>query len=518
MRSGSNWVATDFHRNQSQKFYFTYTPIESNRTFRINWYMTTECNDSAARPTYYLCNNTQRLYIDGTSKISLGTSFSSRGRTVYRGFADNNSWLDRNYNGKTYFDKNGDYTGIRRYVYVMGTNWTSGSFIKSARDDGSAEFSVNGTFSWYGKTLYFSKTFYLQENRLRKKYTISYNSNVNDLLPGNKSVINMPSSQTKVYGSSIRLSALTPTISTDNYIFNKWSTVKSNSFSYPYSANTYTKNSLFDLNQNTTLYAIWDKRKYTVTVDLTSITSFNDKLNAWINTQKSNSGIVWIKDSNTKIHTTVEYGKEIYIPGTSYENSIYGKKLSVWQVKNMSSQITTSYTASNADTKISVVNNILVTPKFEPLKLTVKLVSYPKYNENSILRTVNCTYGELLKGDFTYTGVIPPGCEFVGWTTNKQNKPLNPESNLSIVSDKTFKSTYEADLYYANTLFIGPNNNINRKYMYGESKVLYPVFRFVTSFYIYTESGWKLALPYIYTESGWKPTLGHIYSDYSQWK
>ena len=53
--------------------------------------------------------------------------------------------------------------------------------------------------------------------------------------------------------------------------------------------------------------------------------------------------------------------------------------------------------------------------------------------------------------------------------------------------------------------------------MYGEDINLYPVFRFLTSFYVYTNGEWKLALPSIYTNNSWKVSLGNIYSNNDTW-
>ena len=133
MRSGTNWVGTNWKANQSQTFHFSASRVGTTRKVKISWWMTTECNDSASSPTYYLCYQSQKLKVNGESIISWsGTNpnYTSNGHTVYRGFADKGSWLDRNYGGKVYHDINGDYIGIDRYVQVLGTKWKTGSFEK----------------------------------------------------------------------------------------------------------------------------------------------------------------------------------------------------------------------------------------------------------------------------------------------------------------------------------------------------------------------------------------------------
>lgn len=512
MRSGSNWVATDYHCHQSQQFYFTYTLNEKARTFHVIWYMTTVCNDNHKSPTYYLCNNTQSLVVNGVTKVRLSSSYSDRKKgTVYRGFADNGSYLDRNYNKSTFFDKNGDYVGIRRWVYVMGTNWTSGSFDIAARADGSAEFPVRGSFCWYGKTLTFSKTFKIQDARLKKKYTISYDSNIYDLLDGNKSVLNIPTPQTKTHGVNINVSSSIPKISTGNYIFNNWVTGKSSSFIPSSGAKAYKSNDTITTDSNLTLYAIWSKRKYTVTVDLTNYTTFNSTIDSWISNQQKLYGISWVKDSNTKIHTIVNYSDTIDIPN-SCVNNIYGKHLSNWKSTSK------TYPVNNSQTKLFIDGNITITPNFVPTTFNINLLTYPNYTLNEKLRTIICKYGNVITGDLSYNENIPLGCEFIGWSVNKISDPINPDVNLPIVNDILFKSTLEANQYYINTLYLGVNDTqIIRKYMYGEDINLYPVFRFLTSFYVYTNGEWKLALPSIYTNNSWKVSLGNIYSNNDTW-
>lgn len=505
MDSGIRWVATDYHCNQRQKFHFTYSSNAENRTFKVTWYMTTECNDAHRSPTYYVCNDTQKLYIDNELKINIPVTYTSNGNTVYRGFTDEGSWLDTYYNNKVYHDLNGDYLGINRYVKVLGTKWASGSFTKSASNDGTAEFSVKGSFSWYGETRTFFKTFKLENSALRKKYTIEFKGNSTDLLPGNKSISNIPSTITKYYGDTKNLPTLTPKVSTGNYIFSKWSTQKTSSFVYPSTATTYNPGGSVKANKNLVLYAIWKKKKYSVTIDLGKKTTFNSKISAWITNQKANYGITWIKDSGSKIHTSIEYGKEIYTPPANCQNEVYGNELTGWKCKN------TIY-PSKSGTKIKVTTNLNITPEFSPKSLTIKLSSFPNYDANSIIRIIPCTYSGIITGDFSYTGIVPEGCEFIGWSTNRIPTLLNPESVLPINPDKLLTSTISTDEYYNDTLYIDKDMTVTRTFTYNDSKILYPVFRLISSFYVYTGNKWESALPYIYNGTEWKVSVGNIYS------
>ena len=512
MRSGKTWVATNYHCHQSQKFYFKYTLKEKERKFHVKWYMTTVCNDGHTGPTYYLCNGTQKLVVNGKTKVNLGSSYKASGKgTVYRGFADNGSYLDKHYNKRTFFDTNGDYVGIRRWVYIMGHNWTSGSFDIPAKSDGSAKFSVNGSFRWYGKTLTFKKTFTIQDSKLKKTYKISYDSNISGLLDGDKSVSNIPKTQTKTHGVNIKVSKTVPVISTGNYVFSHWATARSSSFSPAVGAKIYKSNDTISTDSNLTLYAIWAKKKYTVTVDLSNYSVFNSTIDSWISEQQNFYSIKWVKDSNTKIYTTVDYGDEIDIPNSCVD-AIYGKYLSSWESETQTYQIV------NSQTKLFVDKNIILKPNFVPSTFNINLLTYPNYNPNEKLRTISCKYEDTIQGNIVYNGSIPAGCEFIGWSVNKIDKPINPDSNLPIVDDKIFKSTYDAHQYYMNTLYLGIDDiQISRKYMYGEDINLYPVFRFLTSFYIYTNGEWKLALPFLQYNDTWKISLGNIYSNDDTW-
>ena len=167
MRSGTYYAGTDFYENQSQTFWFSAARVGDTRDVKVSWWMTTECNDGAASPTYYLCYKQQRLVVNGFEVLNWTGStnpdyptYYNGDRLVWRGFTDSGSYLDKNYNGKEFYDVNGDYTGVRRYVQVLGTKWKTGNFTKTADINGNIQFSVSGSFGWYGHAnITFSKTF-----------------------------------------------------------------------------------------------------------------------------------------------------------------------------------------------------------------------------------------------------------------------------------------------------------------------------------------------------------------------
>ena len=241
MRSGAKWVSTDYDSttNQSQCFEFTATAVPNSRKVKIDWWMTTYSNDSAASPTYYLCRGAQKLVVDGVTQVNWsGTNpqyTNSSGATVYYGYADKGSWLDNNYGNKEFFDTNGDYTGIRRWVKVLGTRWKTGSFTKEANAAGSVSFSVSGDFGWYSDSirLGFSKTFTISNLISPATYTIKYLPNSDSFVSGN-SALNMPSNGTKTYDKSYTISSTKPTSKDGsgevNYTFVTWVETPNTSF------------------------------------------------------------------------------------------------------------------------------------------------------------------------------------------------------------------------------------------------------------------------------------------------
>ena len=533
MRQGSNWVATDYNPvqrcYQSEKFYYYAYPDVNNRRFLIRWYMTTEVASGNQRATYFLCRGTQSLWVNGSHVINMGSSYSSykRGKrvTVHRGFTDPGSWLDRHHNCGEFFDKNGNYTGIRRWVNCLGTNWATGTFWLPANNYGDGRFSVSGSFTWFGRTLTFSRTFDVHSESLRRRYSVKFDSNMDEFRDEDKKVSNMPSSITRLHGRDLNLPKNIPENITNNYIFKEWSNSKKDSFSYLDSAKTFKPGSSYGLDGNQTLYAIWKKKDYQVSIDVSNKTTFVDyKINTWMKRYMVDNR-PWTLTDNTKLSAMIPYNSEVVLPYDTYLNTVYGCHLYSWTINNTTKGTTETKLVKltnqkqSSETKIDILGTTQITPNFKPSKFNVTLLSYPEYNKENPVRTLTCTFKDKVKGDLSYTGKIPPGCEFIGWSTNKFPKPINPGSEPPIKNDGINPISTEQLLnYYADTLYLGrTDTEIDRTFLFGENIVLYPVFRFLTSIYIYSNNAWHLAMPYIYSNNKWNICLGYDYGKDNKW-
>lgn len=150
-----------------------------------------------------------------------GTKVKS-GTTLIGGVGDlhitSGSWsVAKNPNGQTTFSFS--------FYCELGLTW-SGHQTGNASGNGST-------------TIYYPKA----------TYTVTYDANGGS---------NAPSSQTKTYGTTLKLSSTIPTRT--GYTFQGWSTANDNTVEYR-PGNNYTANS------NITLYAVWKLNIYTVTFD-----------------------------------------------------------------------------------------------------------------------------------------------------------------------------------------------------------------------------------------------------------
>ena len=502
MREGSNFVGTDWwpagssayaYSGQSQTFYYTAAAIPNTRNVQISWWMTTESNDRAGSPTYFLCYNQQRLVVNGREVLNwTGTNptyTSSRG-TVWRGFTDSGSWLDRNYNKGEFFDTNGDYTGIRRWVQILGTRWISGSFTLTADANGTVQFPVYGYFGWYGKTgLIFSKTITIQGLISKQTYTVSFAGNGGSFVKGN-SISNLPKPLVKTYGVPIPHLAYSAPTSADangneNYKFNKWIIYPKDSFSYSTKSVGWTLSESYSRNESNVMNAIWYPVTKTITYDLAG-------------------GISSIPTSVSK-----PYAESIILPKTS-DVTRYGCTLKNWQG-------TTTTTAPGGSYKI--LGNDTLKAIYAGNKYNIIL----KDIKGNTLRTLSGTYNSVLTGNFTYDEL---GYKCLGWSPYALPVRTVDDTPLPIVDNLSFdtnKSNYKTAIYigngnYTTTSPFKINSDTTRLHMIGEDIILYPILEYFTSFYIYTEQGWKLALPYVYNETiNWKESLGYIF-DNNSWK
>ena len=500
MRSGNTWVGTDWNAHQSQTFHFSAERVGDTRKVKISWWMTTECNDSAASPTYYICYGNQKLVVNGKTEISWSSpSYTdSSGRTVYRSFTDKGSWLDNNYRNKVFYDTNGDYLGIIRNVKILGTKWTSDSFTLKADDMGKVQFSVSGNFGWDGKAnLKFSKTFTVEDVVPPKPLIVDYSANSSGFLSGNNAK-KIPDDQTKTRGKDLELSSKVPVAydsdNEANYTFVCWSTDVVNSFTSKSDAKTYKPSATYKKDKSMSLKAVWTASNKKLTYDLAG--------GAFDETPT----------------TSAKYGSSIKLP---WKVTKYGYSFTGW--KSVSGTVISSggfYTVSNEKN-----NHLTAQYSANSYSITLKDIA------GKVIRTIPVSFDSIIYGDFTYS---VPGYNCLGWTT--MNAPLyrNPgDEALPVVPNVTPKVS--PDIYNKPNIFIGSESYISlwgnkyflvpdiwlrpapRKYMLGQNLTLYPVLEYQSSIYIYTGDKWHLTLPYVYVDGKWVQTLGHIYTGNS-WK
>lgn len=484
MRSGATWAATDYYQNQSQCFEFTATRVSNTRQVQIDWWMTTYCNDSAASPTYYLCWKNQKLVVNGTTQINWVSSGNPMvsGTSTYYGFADKDSWLDKNYRNRTYHDYNGDYLGIERYLYVLGTKWQTGSFKLTANDAGDVSFSVSGNFGWYGKTgLNFSKTFTVSGKVPKATYPITYNYNNNSFVSGN-TVSNLPSSGTKTYNVNYTLSSQKPISNTaageQNYEFVNWAETVTDSFN---GKTIHTPEEVYKTNKALALYALWKPITKSIIYDFNGGTD---------------------SQGNIESRISVPYDSIVTSPSDTTVTK-YGCTLLNWKSQTFNRQITPA-------TAHKCIGNETFNATWKPNNYTISLVDI----NDKIIRQINTTFDSTLYGDFSYKIL---GYKLLGWSLAKYPIRNPGDDPLPIIDNSDFASTKKVGIYvgagdFTDTPFMISENEA-RKYTIGKDVTLYPVLEYSTSMYVYTNSGWKLAMPYVYTNSGWKQTLGNIYTN-----
>lgn len=139
------------------------------RTGVVSWRLYCDCTKQ-----YHLFQDVNYFRINGQTVWSQNTTYSSSGRTIYNGYCPpGNAILD----GNEYYDRNGDYTGIVRWVRGWG-NIASGSFVINYSEDGYASFSVDGYFNWYMSTnkQYLNSSFSLDRIETYSKIRRSTNS------------------------------------------------------------------------------------------------------------------------------------------------------------------------------------------------------------------------------------------------------------------------------------------------------------------------------------------------------
>ena len=492
MRSGARWVSTDYDSttNQSQCFEFTATAVPNSRKVKIDWWMTTYSNDNAASPTYYLCRGVQKLVVDGTTQVDWsGTNPSyknSYGATVYYGYADKDSWLDKNYDNKEFYDTNGDYTGIKRWIKVLGTKWKTGSFTKEANDAGEISFSVSGNFGWYSDAirLGFSKTFTVSGVVSPATYTIKYLSN-NDFFVSGNSVLNLPSNGTKTYNKTYTISSTKPTSKGDNgevnYTFVTWVETSNTSFG---GSGTHAPSSSYTTNKALTLYAQWSRASKTVTFNF-------------------NGGVDKHNNSSSMVSTVYDTDVKAPYDGDIYK---YGYTLSQWDSQTLNRSFLPGYVFKCRGNETFKAN----------WKANTYVIHLADKDGNRLSgRDIEAIYNDILHGDFSYS---VPGYKVLGWSVVPMaiRNPDDPELNILPNTPLDNSTRFIEGIYMGvgdfSTTSFAISSTEKRKHMAGQEITLYPILEYSTSMYVYTANGWKLAMPYVYTANGWKQSMGNIYT------
>lgn len=570
MRSGSTWVGTNWHEHQSQVVHFSHTFNKSKRTITVSWWINTESNDKSS-PTYFLCSGAQKLTVNGTVVINRASTGTHNGSTAYRGFVDGGSWLDKHYGrGGCFWDTNGDYVGINRWVQCYGTKWDSGSFTKTANAAGSISFTIKGDFAWFGSTRRkFEKTFTITESSLIQTYDITYNKNDGDFTKGN-SISDMPTSQTKTYNKDITISKTTPkssdTYKNVNYKFVTWAKSKKSSFS---GSDTVAPGSTYSTNADATLYAIWKKVEvptYEIVYnknddDFLKGNSISDMPTAQTKTQ--NKDITLSKNvpksSDSSNHTNYKFvtwaksksssfsGSDKVSPGDTYSTNKDMTLYAIWEkvaktIKyalnggstSLDTTVNTKYDTNitlpkassiskygytlsgweNSSDKILspgssylCVGDETLTAKYDANEYTISFVE--KDGKTKLSKTISATYGSVLTGDFTYS---VPGYKLIGWNT-KQVIILNPDDSIPPITPN--EAYNDSSKYTKDYMFIGGKKYTSSSpfYVKGTEARKYLIGQNITLYPILMYS----TSMYVYTGSKWELAMPYVY-DGTNWK
>lgn len=184
--------------------------------------------------------------------------------------------------------------------------WSTSSSATSASYSAGSTISLSGNVTLYAVW---------QE----ASYTISYNANA-----GSDTVKNIPSSQTKSYGTTLTLSSLVPL--RYGYTFKGWATTSSATTA------AYQPGASFTTNANTTLYAVWAINTYTVSFNAnggtgapSSFTKTYGTVSTIPTTVPTRSGYTFLGWSTDSAANVVSY-----CPGDSYDIDLNITLYAVW--------------------------------------------------------------------------------------------------------------------------------------------------------------------------------------------
>lgn len=140
--ANSGSASTPYYQNKRITFSWYVDNINAdNGTGTVHWSLYVEQTDSL----YHLLNGgsaCNHFSVNGSEVYSRDNTYYN-GKTVYNGYTTN-----RYLANKEYYDTNGDWTGVVRWVYGI-KDLASGSFTIYYSEEGYASFSVGGQFKWY---------------------------------------------------------------------------------------------------------------------------------------------------------------------------------------------------------------------------------------------------------------------------------------------------------------------------------------------------------------------------------
>lgn len=459
------------HSGITMTFYYDYTIDEDDRVANFDWWITPEGNGQ--HPNYYLAKGDQAFTFKWPGKSGKlqvytydkpDTYTNSGGHTVYRGFCKVPSSLNSAYNGKEFFDTNGNYTGVRRWVKVFGSKWLKGSCKVYYDSDGEAKVYPKASFSWYpAKRLIFDRVIKLKS--IPKIYTVKFNANGGS---------GAPDDQFKVHGKTLKLSSTKPTKS--GFTFKGWGTSETDTNPNYQAGSNYTANAAI------TLYAIWGKtitynsNSGTISGDTTQIKYSKTNLTLFAKSKASRTGYNLLGWTDTKLADTIKsYSKYTTIGTARFFPPSYSLNVN---------DVSTLYAYWQNKTNI-------------PITLKDYYQNNTKISDKKILVTYAYTIESGSKSWFTSNKYSREGYKLLGWSKQKVN----------VYTDTPSQTELRSLLWDYNAKYTDNVNGIT----------LYPVLQYSTTCYINDHGTWKLALPYVNVQGVWKQSIMYI-KDIDKWK
>lgn len=228
-------------------------------------------NKHRCRITYSTSSNATEYTVSAYTQIQSDASCNIQynGVTVTTNVGGTTKSTNTKFNNTTWYPQNTDDT------YASKT-------IKRTKSDQA--ISVSGSYSGGGFSG--NKSFNITVPKL-DSYTVSYNANGGS---------GAPSSQTKWYNETLKLSSVIPT--RERYEFLGWATSQNGSVSYSAGSN-YTSNS------GITLYAVWKLKASVVTIYDKNGDAHKGVTHFYNDNRELHYAIITVYDENGKAHNVV---------------------------------------------------------------------------------------------------------------------------------------------------------------------------------------------------------------------